>query len=172
MMCQDYIIGWERQNENCAWSDLLTITLLLIYLACQLALVDIFFPWERIGTPDELFWCCNLPTFAFFFFSQDSFFLNTELLGRSCHFAKGSTFPVLIPYPFHLFSQVTGKGHVCAHMQQVCSNSVSPGAIGGTVPGCVGPAAHWGEAVPRPLLLLQDNSGLFWMETWKEVRKF
>lgn len=29
-----------------------------------------------------------------------------------------------------------------------------------------------GEAVPRPLLLLQEDSGLFWMETWKEVHKF
>lgn len=131
-----------------------------------------FFPLRTYWHPRWAILVLQPAHIYLFFFFQDSFFLNTELLGRSCHFAKGSTFPVLIPYPFHLFSQVTGKGHVCAHMQQVCSNSVSPGGIGGTVSGCVGPAAHWGEAVPRPLLLLQDNSGLFWVETWKEVHKF
>lgn len=34
MLCQDCFIGWERQNEKCAKSDLLMTTLLLIAQQC------------------------------------------------------------------------------------------------------------------------------------------
>lgn len=123
-----------------------------------------FFSWEPLGSLDELFRCCNLPTVAISF--RGPFYSLCE----ATHPSKAREGPLsfgeivagkkLLPpqwaqlsrcwFPnhpgwLHHLSQATGKGCVCAHMQQVWSASVSPGSTWRAVPGCVGLAVWWGR---------------------------
>lgn len=122
-----------------------------------------FFIWEPLGTPDELFWCCNLPTVATSFRAP---FLQRhsgweEVAGPQKDQPFQCWFPNHPRWLYHL-SQVTGKGHMC----HTCSRSGAP--------QCLQEArdklylAVWvcwfdeeRERTPSPLLLLQEHAGLF-----------
>lgn len=138
-----------------------------------------FFSWEPLGSLDEL--CCNLPTVAISFREpfprhvkqhirlgpeKGPFPLKRECLGKSCCPHNGLSPPdagsPTIPDGCTVFPTQQARD-ACAH---TCSRSGASPCLQEACDGLCPAVWVWcfdeeGEAVPSPLLLLQEDAGLF-----------